>query len=524
MRAWRASRRILIGGLLLLPLATPAAGGSGTLSLGTARGIRGAEVSLDRGRSWLPLGPSGLPLLDGAELRVAAGGTLLDLTGGGQLRVLPFSAIRVRETNGAAEVSLRYGRVTFHLPAGAPLAILTPTARLAPEPGQVTAGELFVGSDGTMGLRLSRGRARVAELAGPRRTMLASLEPVFLPERPRQAGPLFATDAPAAPAAGARPVFSPKGESLGYLAPGGRLVVHPGYSADLTGPVPRPLVTAALAKVPSAHRDAATPLFDVGGGYLGYLAGPAYYAQAVGASGAPASVEVVVVRAPAEIVPRGQTAAQPLVRGARLAEGDRVRTGRGGAAELRLGDGSLVRVGELSDFEIERLENDAAGAPRRSRFNLPSGKVRAFVARTLVAKVASDQGDFSIRTPTLVAAVRQTDFAVVQQLQGPGNSYTLAGGVQNTGVGGGAALCGANTYTQVPVGGNPSSCAQIPPADLAALQQELPFETPPPGPGGPGVAGGVGALAVMGGLFIAAENGAFSGGGGPVATALRPLR
>ena len=37
-----------------------------------------------------------------------------------------------------------------------------------------------------------------------------------------------------------------------------------------------------MAKVPDTDRAEATPLFDVNGGYVGYLAGPAFYAQAVG--------------------------------------------------------------------------------------------------------------------------------------------------------------------------------------------------------------------------------------------------
>ena len=61
-------------------------------------------------------------------------------------------------------------------------------------------------------------------------------------------------------------------------------------------------------------------------------AGPAG-AQTVG------EAQVILARAPVEVVSKGQTAAQPLQKGARLSEGDRVRTGKGGAAEIVLGDG-----------------------------------------------------------------------------------------------------------------------------------------------------------------------------------------
>ena len=87
-----------------------------------------------------------------------------------------------------------------------------------------------------------------------------------------------------------------------------------------------------------------------------------------------------------------------------------------------LGDGSLVRVGELSDLEIDKLDVDAANQPTTSRFNLASGQARAWVARQVVAKVGTGMGRFAVQTPTAVAAVRQTDFALANE-----RVYTFAG-------------------------------------------------------------------------------------------------
>jgi len=520
----------LLGTMLGLILTLAPAAGGGPLSLGTARGVRGVEVSLDGGTRWLPLGPAALPLLDGAELRATIGGALLDLDGGARVRVLPFSAVRVRETAGAREITLRHGRVTFALPAGAGVALDTPAARLSPEPGHPMAGELFVGDDGTLGLRLGEGRGRLATPSGMVRALTASLGPVFVPERPSHPGPLFTSDAAAAPPAGARAVFGPRGESLGYLAPGGRLVIQPGYTADLTGPFPGRLVAAALGRVPDARRDAAYPLFDVGGAAVGYLAGPIFYSQAVGVVAPARPVEVMVARDPAEVVPRGQPTPQPLARGAFLGVGDRVRTGRSGAAELRFGDGSLVRLGELSDLEIERLDVDPAGIPRSTGLHLAVGKLRAFVTRQLVARVSTDPRAFTVGTATLVAAVRQTDLAIVQIAQGPGRSYSFVGAVENRGVAGGTQTCSADRFTEVAPGGQPGPCTQIPPLDRLALQQELAFETAIVEPVGPTtqlnpyvVGGTLAGLGTVGGLTA---SGAFGGGGGTTveATALRPRR
>jgi len=162
---------------------------------------------------------------------------------------------------------------------------------------------------------------------------------------------------------------------------------------------------------------------------------------------APGTAQVILARAPVEVVSKGQTAAQALQKGARLSEGDRIRTGKGGAAEVVLGDGSLVRVGELSDLEIDKLDVDASNQPTTSRFNLASGQARAWVARQVVAKVGTGMGRFAVQTPTAVAAVRQTDFALANE-----RVYTFAGVVETRSTDPsvtGFVLCPRNRYTDV---------------------------------------------------------------------------
>ena len=175
------------------------------------------------------------------------------------------------------------------------------------------------------------------------------------------------------------------------------------------------------------------------------------------------TAQVILARAPAEMVAKGQTAAQPLQKGARLSEGDHIRTGKGGAAEVVLGDGSLVRVGELSDLEIDKLDVDAANQPTTSRFNLASGQARAWVARQVVAKVGTGTGRFAMQSPTAVAAVRQTDFALVQDLAS--RVYTFAGVVETRNTATtvpGIVLCGRNRYTEVEKDQAPKACQIIP--------------------------------------------------------------
>jgi hypothetical protein len=184
------------------------------------------------------------------------------------------------------------------------------------------------------------------------------------------------------------------------------------------------------------------------------------------------TAQVILARAPVEVIPRGQTA-RPLVKGARLAEGDRVRTGRDGAAEILMGDGSLVRLAELSEMDIDRLDVDAQGAPTTSRFNLVAGQARAWVARQLIAKVASQQGGFAVQTPTAVAAVRQTDFAVLHDAAGVTWVYTFEGGVESTSRTGGAVTCLRNRWTRINPGRPPEPCAIIPLRDRRSVLKVL---------------------------------------------------
>jgi hypothetical protein len=201
---------------------------------------------------------------------------------GSRAALLPFSAARFREDRGAIELALLHGRLTFQLPGDARLEITTPSARLVPVDRQPRAGEIVVSGTGQMGLKMTKGTVQVSPLAAPGRPMLASLEPVFLPARPDTSGPFFTSDPLPPPPAGAKGVFAPGGESIGYLTPEGRLVAHPGFTSDLTRPFPPKLVQLAASSIAEAHKKSdAMPLFDVNGGNVGYVSGAVFYAQSI---------------------------------------------------------------------------------------------------------------------------------------------------------------------------------------------------------------------------------------------------
>jgi hypothetical protein len=272
-------RSAVVSGFVALALLTPAEAWGAGASLGTARGVRSAVLSFDSGNRWLPLGGRSLPLLDGARIRSGDGAVFLDLTDGSRINLLPFSDLHVTQTGDAVRATLKQGRMTFRLPTSAKVAIETPAARLEPVRTAVMVGELFAGQ--TTGLKMTRGTLKLRDRSGRAPALVASREPAFVPAPPAMKGPLFTSDAAGETVSGGgRAVFDAKGRSLGYLGRDGRFVLHPGYTADLTGPFAPRVFQVAMANIPETSRAYAEPLFDVNGTYVGYVAGPAFHAQA----------------------------------------------------------------------------------------------------------------------------------------------------------------------------------------------------------------------------------------------------
>ncbi len=241
------------------------------MCLGTARGGRAVQLTFNEGETWLPLGGWALPMIYGSQIRSTTSSAIVELIDGSRIHVLPFNTVRFQEADGTIEVPLLHGRLTFQLRANTRIEILTPSARLEPVRQEAMVGEVFVDGEGVLGLKITRGVLHVQDLTDPGQVRLASLDPVFIPQRLPSQGPLFESDIPAAPPPGAKGIFTPNGERLGYLQPDGRLIVHPGFTADLTRPFLNKLVRMAMATIPEESRSDTTPLFNVNGKYPGYL-------------------------------------------------------------------------------------------------------------------------------------------------------------------------------------------------------------------------------------------------------------
>lgn len=126
----------------------------------------------------------------------------------------------------------------------------------------------------------------------------------------------------------------------------------------------------------------------------------------------PGTAEIKRVTGRVEVLRKGQTQWAPAAVGAKLAEGDEIRSFAGASAELELPDTSSLLVAENSRLTVTKLVVDAQGQTRLGIFHLAIGKVRATIAQAAITLVRARQTNFAISTPTGVAAARGTDYGV----------------------------------------------------------------------------------------------------------------
>lgn len=123
------------------------------------------------------------------------------------------------------------------------------------------------------------------------------------------------------------------------------------------------------------------------------------------AAAATLSVEAVVSPAWLE---RAGGAREPLLPGAALRSGDRVITGGGARALLRMSEGSAVKLGENATFAVDRIDekNTAAGRAVSGALHVVQG---AFRFTTRVFGSQRSRRDLDIRIATVTAGIRGTD-------------------------------------------------------------------------------------------------------------------
>lgn len=109
----------------------------------------------------------------------------------------------------------------------------------------------------------------------------------------------------------------------------------------------------------------------------------------------------------AQALLKGKRGWVPLESGAELNKGDRIQTGPEGSVEIALGEEDALTLGENADLTFEKIE------PEHTSLTLSLGSLWGTVVHTLKA-----EEKIEIKTPTAVAAVRGTSFAVEIQEEG----------------------------------------------------------------------------------------------------------
>ncbi len=113
-----------------------------------------------------------------------------------------------------------------------------------------------------------------------------------------------------------------------------------------------------------------------------------------------------------EILKAGRKAWEPAPKGRPVAEGDSLRTGAGAWCEILFKEGSFIRLDENSEAAADSLK--ATAEERIFSFSFLKGKALWMAAR-LKGRLSSK---FSVRTPTVVCAVRGTDFSMMVSTSG----------------------------------------------------------------------------------------------------------
>jgi len=120
---------------------------------------------------------------------------------------------------------------------------------------------------------------------------------------------------------------------------------------------------------------------------------------------AEAVVAGYVTRLRGEVLLLADAKTQPLALGSTLPLGGRLSTGADARLEARMQDGSLLTLGERTEFVLEQVAGSTA-AVRDSRFSLLKGAFRA-----ITGTLADGQkpASWQVRTPVAIIGVRGTD-------------------------------------------------------------------------------------------------------------------
>ncbi len=116
--------------------------------------------------------------------------------------------------------------------------------------------------------------------------------------------------------------------------------------------------------------------------------------------------QIKVAKGQVTIARGGQV--RPAQVGARVQEGDVVKTGSDGSVGITMGDDSLLSAGPDTTLALDRFAFDPT--TQRGRFDTSLNKGTLAVISGRIAKQSPDA--MSVRTPAAILGVRGTEFAV----------------------------------------------------------------------------------------------------------------
>jgi len=123
--------------------------------------------------------------------------------------------------------------------------------------------------------------------------------------------------------------------------------------------------------------------------------------------------EVSALRGPATV---------PLALNSLIFPGDTIRLGPNSNAQIRLTDESIVGLRERSVFRID--EYQYAQGEGKSVFSLLAGGMRTVTGQ--IGRLASQRGNYAVRTPTSTIGIRGTHYTVVHCNNDCGNAKTAS--------------------------------------------------------------------------------------------------
>lgn len=137
--------------------------------------------------------------------------------------------------------------------------------------------------------------------------------------------------------------------------------------------------------------------------FLFLFAHPVLCAQ----SSAPFSATLIDFEGEVLIQKGGEALWLPVEKDMPLEQGDHIKTGAKAFAEILVDDGSQIRLEENTEITLSELSADAQAKSITASVYLWVGRMLSNISR-----FAHSRSKFEVQTPTVVAGVRGTDFAV----------------------------------------------------------------------------------------------------------------